>query len=254
MSRVIPLQGVRNFRSFGGYETASGARVRGGLYRSGHFARATGGDLAALEALNLAVVADLRRPREREREPSPWDGERPRVLASDFAGAEEPPHIAFLREGDLSEGGIRNFMLSTYRRLTRDPGNRAVFAAGLRSLAEHDESEGFVVHCAAGKDRTGIFCALALEIAGAPRETVMEDYLLTNTAVDFGPVVDDVRAQVEAAFGRKVPAREMRIFLGVDADYLATAFDEIGSAEAYAKALGLTEAEIAAVRRNLAGA
>jgi len=90
--RVLPLSGVYNFRRFGAYEAADGGHVADRLYRSGQFSRATPEDQARLDGLNIQVVADLRRPREREAEPSFWV-QRPRVkvLASDHAGHAEPP-------------------------------------------------------------------------------------------------------------------------------------------------------------------
>lgn len=252
MSRVIPFEGIRNFRHFGGYTGRDGQRLREGLYRSGHFNRATEADRKALADLKITHVTDLRRPQEREREPSNWAGESGvYVLESDIAGHKEPPHLAFLREGDLSLTGIRDFMLATYRRLPTDPGNRKVFAAGLRALGE-DGTQGFVVHCAAGKDRTGIFCALAQHLAGVERDAINEDYLMTNTAVDYDRVVPEVADAIEANYGRRIPPDEMRLFLGVDADYLDQAMGVIGNPRTYVREeLGLTDDEIANIERRL---
>lgn len=253
MSRVIAFDGIRNFRHFGEYDTRDGRKVRRGLFRSGHFARASQDDLTRLNDMRLTVVTDLRRPLERDREPSRWDDVlNPRVLASNIAGHAEPPHMAFLREGDLSAAGIREFMLATYRRLPTDPGNKQAFAAGLRALADHTEDESFVVHCAAGKDRTGIFCAMALELAGVDRDTVVEDYLMTNSAVDYDRLVPEVAANIADRTGRAVEEESMRIFLGVDGDYLNEAFGVMGSAEAYMRAeLNLSDDEIARLRTAL---
>lgn len=66
--RIYSLQGVRNFRDFGGYTSRHGGQVkRGRLFRSGHYAEATEDDLKALDALGIHLQADLRRPDERER-------------------------------------------------------------------------------------------------------------------------------------------------------------------------------------------
>lgn len=251
MSRVIEFEGIRNFRHFGDYAGRDGARVRTGLYRSGHFHGASERDKARLKDLNISVVADMRRPRERENEPSSW-GEGLRVLESDVAGHAEPPHMRFLRTGDMSAQGVRDFMRATYRRLPREQGNQEVFAAGLRELATHGPDEGFVVHCAAGKDRTGLFCALALSLAGVGRDDIYDDYLMTNTAVDYDTLVPLIHKRIEETYNRRVEEAAMRVFLGVDADYLDEAFDEIGPVENYmADALGLTADEIDAVRANL---
>tara|TARA_R110002072_G_scaffold90929_9_gene203225 strand:- start:268 stop:1035 length:768 start_codon:yes stop_codon:yes gene_type:complete len=252
MSRVIPFEGIRNFRTFGGYSGRDGAQMRDGLYRSGHFSRATDADRQHLVDLGITHVTDLRRPQEREREPSNWaEDSGVYLLESDIAGHKEPPHLAFLREGDHSLAGIRDFMLSTYRRLPADPGNQKVFAAGLRALGEATTG-GFVVHCAAGKDRTGIFCALAQSLAGVARETIYDDYLMTNTAVDYDKVIPEVADAIESNYGRRIPTEEMRLFLGVDADYLDQAFDVIGDPRVYMReVLGLSDDEIANTERHL---
>lgn len=251
MSRVLQFEGIRNFRHFGEYDACDGAKVRSGLYRSGHFHHATEADRQKLKDLNISVVADLRRPRERDNEPSNW-GEGLRVLQSDIAGHKEPPHLRFIREGDVSLDGVKDWMRSTYRRLPNEPGNQDVFAAGLRELATHGADEGFVVHCAAGKDRTGLFCALTLSLAGVPFDVIVEDYVMTNQAVDYDELVPLVQKRLHETYDRMIPEPALRTFLGVEGDYLHEAFDEIGSAEAYvSNVLGLSDAEIASVRENL---
>lgn len=251
MSRVLEFAGIRNFRHFGEYAARDGAMVRSGLFRSGHFHNATEADRQKLVDMRISVVADLRRPRERDNEPSNW-GEGLRILQSDISGHKEPPHLRFIREGDMSLDGVAGWMRATYRRLPNEKGNQEVFAAGLRELATHGADEGFVVHCAAGKDRTGLFCALTLALAGVERDAIYDDYLMTNEAVDYDALVPMVQKRLKDTYGRDIPADAMRLFLGVEPDYLDEAFDEIGSAEAYVSGvLGLSDEEIAAIRANL---
>ena len=254
--RVLPLSGVYNFRRFGLYDTADGARVRDGLYRSGQFSRATADDHAVMDGLNIKVVADLRRPREREAEPSHWpEREGVTVLASDHAGHAEPPHLVFLRESDMSLASIRGFMTETYKRLPFDPGNKAVFKAGFEALAEADDDHGFIVHCAAGKDRTGIFCAFLLMELGVDADTAREDYLMTNTAVDFDQLVPLFSKRLKDNFGKDVGETEMRAFLGVDGDYLTAALEAVGDPHTYLRQeLGLSEPVIEALHRRLKAA
>jgi protein-tyrosine phosphatase len=254
MSRVLEFEGIRNFRHFGAYDARNGAKVRSGLYRSGHFHNATEADRQKLKDLNISVVADLRRPRERDNEPSNW-GEGLRVLQSDIAGHAEPPHLRFIREGDVSLDGVKAWMRATYRRLPNEKGNQDVFAAGLRELATHGPDEGFVVHCAAGKDRTGLFCALTLSLAGVPFDAIVDDYVMTNDAVDYDALVPMVQKRLQETYDRLIPDAALRTFLGVEGEYLHEAFDEIGSAEGYIRdVLGLTDDEIAAIRANLIAA
>ena len=66
MTRHLRLEAVENFRDFGDYATASGRRMKAKrFYRSASHGRATDADLAAIEALGLALIVDLRRPAER---------------------------------------------------------------------------------------------------------------------------------------------------------------------------------------------
>src|SRR5258708_21155032 len=91
MTRHLALEGVENFRDLGGYATASGARLRARrLYRSASHGKATDADLAAIAALEIAVVVDLRRKHERLRDPSRRpDGFAAEVVERDAPGEEE---------------------------------------------------------------------------------------------------------------------------------------------------------------------
>lgn len=253
--RIKPLTGVRNFRDFGDYPTRDGARVRKGvLFRSAHFAETTPDDEAALDALGLDLVLDLRRPAERQWSPNRWPGDRggARVVTSDVGEDEiEPPHIAFLRHGDLTPDSVDAFMLETYDRIPFEDRHLVLFADWLRALAEQ-ETYG-VVHCAAGKDRTGILCALTLHILGVPDSLIMDDYLLTNDAVDIEARLPDRVAQMSVQLGRPLDPAAMRPMMGVDARFLSRALATIertaGSREAYVRdALGVGTQELKAIR------
>ncbi|MGJ3231047.1 MAG: tyrosine-protein phosphatase [Oceanicaulis sp.] len=252
-SRVFPLSGVHNFRRFGAYTASDGRAVADRLYRSGQFSRATEEDRATLAALGVKTVADLRRPSERQMEPSHWPNvEGVRVIESDHAGPAEAPHLRFLREEELTFGSIRQFMMETYRRLPFDEGNQHVFREGIRALSAGGEDEAFVVHCAAGKDRTGIFCALVLWELGVDHDTVVDDYLMTNRVVDFEKIAAVMRERLSAKYGREFRDPELKQFLGVDGDYLDAAMDAMGDPNRYLREeLGLTEAELASLRDRL---
>ncbi|WP_417477921.1 tyrosine-protein phosphatase [Maricaulis sp.] len=252
MTRITPLDGVHNFRHFHGYEAADGTRVRPGLYRSGHFSRSSEADRDLVRALGITVVADLRRPRERKLEPSAWPADHVlRVISSDADDDGEPPHLKFLRTGDHSLEAVRAYMQSAYRRIPRETGNQSVFREGFKALASGEADGGFLVHCAAGKDRTGIFCALVLGELGVSRDEIIEDYLLTNTAVDFDSLVPMVRQRLQENYGHVMPDEVMRAFLGVEADLLHTALTTIGDQDRYLRdVLGITDDERAALRER----
>lgn len=252
MKRVTPLDGVHNFRHWSGYDAADQRQVKPGLYRSGHFARSSDADKAFFDDLGLSVIVDFRRPRERNNEPSPWlENSTLNVISSDHDDHDEPPHLRFLREGDLSTEAVRNYMLSAYRRIPMEKGNQAVFIEGFKALASGDADNGLLAHCAAGKDRTGIFCALVLGELGVSDSDVFEDYLLTNEAVDFDALVPVFQKRLIDTMGLNVPETGMRAFLGVDSDYLAEAFKIMGDRDHYLETvLGITPDERQALRNK----
>jgi protein-tyrosine phosphatase len=255
MKRITPLDGVHNFRHWFGYKSKTGKFVQPGLYRSGHFARSSSSDRTFFDELGLSVVVDMRRPRERAREPSPWlYDQQLRVISSSQDDHSEPPHMRFLREGNFSSTSVRDYMLSAYRRIPMEEGNKTALRDGIRALASGDADGGLLVHCAAGKDRTGIFCALVLDELGVSRSDIFEDYLLTNSAVDFEVLVPLVQQTLKDNIGVDVPDNVMRAFLGVDVDYLAEAFAVMGGTDAYlTEKLGISDAERESLRDRWLG-
>ena len=118
MTRRLALEGIDNFRDFGDYPTQGGGRLkRGRLYRSASHGRATDADLAAVDALGLAVVVDLRRPNERERDPSRRpNGFSAQVIANDLGAEEADSWHTHIRTSDLSVASFRAYMFDYYHR------------------------------------------------------------------------------------------------------------------------------------------
>jgi protein-tyrosine phosphatase len=235
--RILAFEGVDNFRDYGDYATAAGRRIqRGRLLRSAHHNRATDADLQRMTDLNVSVVVDLRRASERAHQPSRRPvGFTGLVIESDDQPAGDAPHVKFLRETDLTEQAVREFMMGTYRTIPFDARHQDLFRRYFRALAETDGA--VVIHCAAGKDRTGVLAALTHHLAGVSDEEVMEDYLLTNQAVRLVERAPAIAVHLEKSYGRKPSEAAVVAFLGVEADFLRTAFAEIkkqyGSLDAY---------------------
>jgi protein-tyrosine phosphatase len=255
--RIFDLDGVRNFRDFGGYDTLTGGKVRAGaLFRSAHFAEATDADVAKIKSLGIEIVCDLRRPEERKAQVCRWpDADcATRVLASEDGGLDEAPHLAFLRSGDLSAPAVRGFMRRLYAAIPFDARYVSLFSSFFSNLAEGDGAA--LVHCAAGKDRTGILCALTLIALDVPEEAVVADYELTNTAVDLENRLPLVRERFSAYAGRDIPLESVLPFLGVDRSYLATAMEAMrernDGAEGYLRdVLAVDESRRNALRARL---
>lgn len=254
--RVLPFDAVENFRDYGDYASARGFRIAPRrLLRSGHQARATEADLERLSALNLEVVVDLRRRSEREAQPNRRpEGFQGRILESEDAECGEAPHVAFLKSADLGEANVRRFMIDTYRELAFDPRHVELFSRYFEALAT---AEGAVlIHCAAGKDRTGLLAALTHALLGVHPDDLMADYLLTNAVANIEARTPEIGARLEQAYHCKATLAAMRAFLAVEPEYLDVAFDEIearyGSTERYlAEALGVGPERRAAIERKL---
>ncbi|MFE9084427.1 tyrosine-protein phosphatase [Brevundimonas sp. NPDC003935] len=253
--RLSPFQAIDNFRDYGGYAVGDGRIASGRLYRSAHQARATEADLARLAELNLAVVVDLRRPSERREQPSrrpaDWAG---RVIESVHDDGGEAPHITFLKSADLTEASGRAFMTDTYRRLPFEAAHVDLFARYFRALAE--VGGPVLIHCAAGKDRTGLLAALTHSLLGVSRDDLISDYLLTNVAVDLEGRAEGIARKLTEMTGRPASHGAVVAFLGVEADYLDGAFAEItarhGSIEGYLEqALGVDAALAERIRARL---
>lgn len=235
------LEGVLNLRDFGGYGCASAELPRGRLYRSGHMARATEADLTALHALDLAVIVDLRSDVEREDQPSrrhpAFAG---RVIEAPDSQHEGAPHHV---GGAMDVDAVRARMVESYRGLPWRPPLLVAFAQTFEALAN---GEGpILIHCAAGKDRTGLLAALIHHVAGVSDADVMQDYLLTNR-VKHPP---ERRARfarwMAEAYGAMPSEAAIDMALGVEPVFLETAWaamrDRHGSVDGYLEqALGVT--------------
>ena len=247
------MQKIRNFRDFGGSVTTHGRRVvQGRLFRAAHPGDATDTDLQTLAALGVALVVDLRQPREREREPSRIaQSPTVTVISSDLGAEVDAPHVAFLQKGDLSDAAVRRFMLDFYTDAADEPRHRALFGETLAALP--GLSGSLLVHCAAGKDRTGILVALIQTILGVPEADMMQDYLRTNAEMLTPERFAATTTYLQAQLGRPPGEAVVQVLLGVDAAFLAQAMHSIatrhGSIEAYLDGLGI-DAEVRALIRE----
>jgi protein tyrosine/serine phosphatase len=259
-SRIHKFEAIENVRDYGDYATAAGRRLAAGrLLRSGHHARATEADLRRLDEMGMAVVVDLRHPAERawqpSRRPPGWTG---LVIESDIDNDEdgEPPHIAFMKKGDLSPESVHGYMTSAYERIPFEARHLDLFTRYFDALAETDGA--VLIHCAAGKDRTGLLAALTHRVTGVSEDDLLEDYLLTHTAVDLEARAPEIARSMEANFGRKPSPAAVQAFLGVKPEFLATSFkvidERFGSLDRYLQeACGLDPAKRDKVAARLLG-
>ena len=247
-------EGIHNFRDFGGWFGADGRQVRTGLlYRSGQHVEASDADLAAIAALDIRTVIDLRGEGERARNPcrrvEGWNGE---VLFYEGETSSSPPHMDITPETTTAEFA-RERMLAVYTRMPVNPAMQTMFARYLRVLVERDGAS--LVHCFAGKDRTGIAATLVLHILGVSEADQRAEFLRTNDA----PTIDVLRRQsvpgIEARLGRTLDEEGIRALLEVHGDYLdrfhAIVNESYGSLDAWLDAeIGVDDALREALRER----
>ncbi|MCW2622618.1 MAG: tyrosine-protein phosphatase, partial [Frankiales bacterium] len=256
----IDLEGVVNARDVGGLPTIDGRTTRSGvLLRTAHLQNPTDADVVRLlEEIGVRTVLDLRTDAERRSEgPGPLadrvthhnlslvlslpDADATSDAAVDQAvpGAVRPQKRPLVR-ADMAAHYIGY--------LTNMPHN---IAAALRVIAD-PASGPTIVHCAAGKDRTGTVVALALSLVGVTREAVVADYVAT--AERIADVVESLRRSV--TYGEQMADVEvdrirplgpaMESFLDhIDATY--------GGVHALAAAIGVDEETVARLGVRLVG-
>ena len=236
MTRHIRFDAIDNFRDFGDYAAGSRRLKPGLLYRSASQAMATDADLAKLAALNLAVIVDLRRANEREKGPSRrWDGFSAEVIENDIGQDSADEWATFITTSDLTPGSFRAYMLDYYRQAPFQRRHIDLYQRYFRALAATDGA--ILVHCAAGKDRTGIICALTHHVAGVHDDDIVADYLLTNDPERLEKRLPMIRDVVREATGRVADDAALMTAMRVEAEYLEQAFavmrERAGSLDGY---------------------
>lgn len=256
-SRIHAFEAIENFRDYGDYASRHGGRVANGrLFRSAHHAMATETDLASMGALGLGVLVDLRRPQERETLPSRRHSNfAARVIQCDVGEHAEAPHLAFLRKTDLSTDSVRDFYLDYYDHAPFEARHRTLFAQYFEALAE--SGGPVLIHCTAGKDRTGLLAALTHHVLGVDESDMLTDYLLTNEATRMEERLEGIMQHLAEATGKTPSETAARAFLGVDEAFLAAGLGamrrEHGTLDGYLDAIGVDEAQRDKVRRHLLG-
>jgi protein-tyrosine phosphatase len=228
--RDLDLAGLPNARDLGGYPAADGRAVRAGLLlRAEALTNATPEDVAALVALGVGVVIDLRGESEiASFGKGPWTGARAHLPTTDLTGAIFKKMVKAGPDGEpLAEDEAVEVMVEMYRQFVADDDCRAAFASALALITEQAaQGTPILFHCTAGKDRTGWLSAIVLSALGADRETVLADYLLTNERATQGRGAES-RAKLLALLRGMVGERQpIGPLLDVRREYLKAAFDE----------------------------
>jgi protein-tyrosine phosphatase len=236
-ARHLSLAGASNFRDLGGYPTKDGRTVRWRqIFRSNHLGHLTSDDVTIVRGLGVKSAFDFRGTAERT------EAQCIVPEISVHSLPVEPTVVAALRAiaaagTPLATSHGVEVMRDSYRGYVQQntPRYRALFAHLLEDTAP------LVIHCTAGKDRTGFARALILHTLGVPDEVISEDYLLTNRFYRRDP-----------NSGSDLPDDVKQVLGSVQTSFLGAAFEAIdtdyGDLETYfQKGLGLGAAERAAL-------
>ena len=238
--RRIFSGGTYNARDAGLYPIGtSGRSMRGRtLFRADALSDLTEADLAEAHGLGIRLVVDLRDPHERDNAP---DVELP--------GAHNASIMLF--EGTLASFPAESYpgLDELYQFILTEHRHKLVEA--LLQIAETLPSP-VLVHCTAGKDRTGIVVGMIQEIVGVPHQCILQDYEASQQLLngDFVRRVESVyaRAHVDARKIGAEPIASPAQLLGAALERIRT---EFGSVQAYLVDAGLPLSSIDQIRRAL---
>lgn len=253
--RRIRLASIENFRDFGGYRAGDRQMKRGVLFRSANHSMASDEDLAHVRDMNFKAIVDLRRPSEREKRPSKrWDGFAVNVVEAGDEYESDVVWEKFIHESDHSAGSFRYYLTEYYKTAPLAPRHIELFSRWFDMLANDDGP--FLVHCAGGKDRTGMICALTHTLAGVHEDDMFADFLETNSSVAFDRIGPMWAKDIHAECGREPLVENLKVAMSVEADYLHAAFAVMrnthGSVEGYMeKALGVDAKKRAAIEKRI---
>jgi protein-tyrosine phosphatase len=250
--RRVVLEGSQNFRDIGGYIGDGGRQVRWGrLFRSGRLSALTERDITRLGTLDLAVVCDFRQPSESDDHPSLLPSKKPEILDLSIDPGNLSSFFGEIISGNVAPDDVAEFMQAINQELVLDHAHR--YRQMFESMLDHRGN--MLIHCTAGKDRTGFGAKLILSALGVGRATIMEDYLLTN---QYLPIDEEISALIEH-YQHLSPAiidpALLRPMFEVRAEYLQRAFNTVdsnfGSVGVYLReCLGLSEAAFEQLKQD----
>jgi protein-tyrosine phosphatase len=250
-SRILAWDGLFNARDLGGLPAADGGHMRwGALVRSDMLPRLTQDGQAALVDHGIRTVVDVRFPEEVlvDWDAYPFQGEAATGDAPQYLNVPFNTGRGQDGEEEIRQAYQTAASREELNRLDIDLNQKGV-AAIVTAIATAPEG-GVLVHCHAGKDRTGAVVALLLSLVGVPDEVIADDYALT--AVSLAPLISEwldsmsseprERARLE---GLANPSREAML------ETLAHLRSRHGGAEAYLLSGGVTPADIERLRDRL---
>ena len=242
LGRHYPFEGCFNFRDIGGYLNQDGKKIKKGLYfRAGRQDRMSDKDLAKLSDLNISTQIDLRKPDE---------------VLDQGKGPLEAMGANYINIAVIPEGGSDQLS-----KLVGDTGISGKRYLGylefgptswlrLFGILSNEDNLPVVLHCTAGKDRTGVSTAFLLSVLGVSREVIEADYLLTN--LDTARQADFIESTV--GYPEGYDRESMISAAGVPKDAMKDFLDGVeskwGTVVEYLKKIGITQEQMDTIRHN----
>jgi protein-tyrosine phosphatase len=246
---TLAWEGCLNVRDLGGLPTEDGGRTRPGrVVRSDNVRRLTDEGWQALAAHGVRRIVDLRWPEELA-EDQPRHVEVEVLYISVLGEAIDHDYIEELDEHLDSVDDVADHYAWSYVDFLERYRDR--FGRAFAAIADADGS--VVVHCAGGKDRTGLVAALLLRLAGVSREAIGADYALSER--NLGPAferqwhdapVEGIERTRREKLGRTPAEGMIRVLEEIERRY--------GDVASYLRAAGLADAQLDRLRERLVAA
>lgn len=245
-TRVVTLDGGINFRDIGGYVNDQGRSVKWRkIMRCGHLANLTDNDLDSLEQIGINRIHDFRRNEEQEQSPS-------RAVRAEFIDdyqisiGDISRFWEFLFGGELTAESSHTLVVNSYRNCIESV--IPAFSRFMRHIVDNADNAS-VFHCSAGKDRTGMAAALILSALDVPRQTIIEDYMLTLQHYDSEKLIDLVEGHLRDAKVESWDRNWLVPYCSVHQDNIVAFLDAIDSEYGNVRnylitALGLSQADL----------
>jgi len=252
------MESIDNFRDFGGFPAVNGNRIRTGLlFRSGSLDKATTADLKLLRELGIRTVVDLRTGKERSGKPDRlWEIDSLQYIhlpvKTSMVNDDGPVKLLYsLLSGEIARIDFEALSTHAYREFITD--FRPELAQVVKLTADPARLP-LLIHCTAGKDRTGFACSLLQALLGVSWEIILADYMKSNDLLQEYRAGMLHQLRIFRIFG--APAGKFLPVFEARREYLAAAFELMdqlyGSAQEFAhQGLGITEEELGKLEAGL---
>ena len=224
--RYISFKHTTNFRDIGGLPTSEGKKVKYGLvFRSDNLSQLKRGEFDKFNTLKIKTVIDLRTQGEIELK---QDNLPKNVIyfacpiVSDQGDLMAQMKGKVLR-GEVSEGESKALMKEFYKKCVTD--TIPLLKEIIQKIAISEEP--ILYHCSAGKDRTGIVTALLLSVLKVDRQTIINEYLLSNYYRSSKIKSTMQKAKILKVIRTNLNTTVILNFMAVDSDYINAVFETI---------------------------